>query len=140
MQIRGAAPEDALALRELYLSSRRSNFTWLDTTGFRLADFDRDTEGEDVSVAVEGGELIGFISLCLPDNFVHHLHVRDAHRGKGVGKALLDAGLARLQMPATLKCMTLNVRAAKFYSGLGWRIRDAGTGPDGPYCLFERAG
>jgi ribosomal protein S18 acetylase RimI-like enzyme len=139
MQIRGAVPEDAPALRELYLSSRRDNFTWLDATGFRLADFDRDTEGEDISVAVEGGEIIGFISLWLPDNFVHHLHVRNAHRGEGVGKALLDAGLARLQMPATLKCMTLNVRAAKFYSDHGWRIRDAGAGPDGPYYLFERA-
>ncbi len=90
-------------------------------------------------MAVEGGEVIGFISLWLPENFVHHLHVRGDHAGKGVGKALLDAGLARLQMPATLKCMTLNVRAAQFYSGDGWRIRDAGSGADGPYYLFERA-
>jgi len=137
VRIRDALPDDTPALRELYLASRRGNFTWLDTARFRPGDFDRDTEGEAISVAVDRRRVIGFISLWLEDNFVHHLHVDRAHGGKGVGRALLDAGLARLAMPATLKCMTLNSRAVKFYAANGWRIREAGSGPEGPYYLFE---
>jgi GNAT superfamily N-acetyltransferase len=139
MLIRDALPGDLPALREIYLSVRQKHFTWLDTSSYQLADFDRNTLGEEVLVAVEG-EPIGFIAVWLPESFVHHLYVRDDRAGKGVGKALLDAGLARLARPATLKCMTMNGRAAKFYADNGWRIREAGSGPDGPYYLFEFGG
>jgi GNAT superfamily N-acetyltransferase len=140
MRIRDALPGDTEVLRELYLSSRQRNFTWLDTRGYRLGDFDRDTEGEAISVALERKDVIGFISIWVADSFVHHLHVDHAHSGNGVGRALLSAGLARIAMPATLKCMTLNSRAVKFYLDNGWRIREAGSGPDGPYYLFELVG
>jgi GNAT superfamily N-acetyltransferase len=140
MRIRGAQPGDMPALREIYLSVRQRNFTWLDTGSYRLDDFDRDTAGEEVLVALEGEVPIGFIAVWLPDSFVHHLYVRGSHAGRGVGRVLLDAILARIPLPATLKCMTMNARATKFYADNGWRIKEAGSGPDGPYYLYEYGG
>jgi GNAT superfamily N-acetyltransferase len=137
--MRGALPEDAPALREIYLAARAIAFHWLDNSANRLEDFDRDTEGEEIMVALRGGEIAGFISLWLPDNFVHQLFMHPAHSGQGVGKALLAEGLKRIGRPATLKCLSMNVRAVKFYANNGWQVREADTGPDGPYYLFELA-
>ena len=136
--IRGALPGDVPALRAIYLAARALAFDWLDTSANRLEDFDRDTKGEEVLVALRGEVIAGFISMWLPDNFVHHLFLHPSYSGQGVGKALLAEGLKRIGRPATLKCLTLNVRAMKFYAGNGWRIREEGNGPDGPYTLFER--
>lgn len=69
---------------------------------------------------------------------MHHLFVHPAHAGKGIGKALLEAGLRRIGRPATLKCLSMNLRAVKFYADNGWSIQETATGPDGPYHLFER--
>jgi GNAT superfamily N-acetyltransferase len=140
MRIRGAMPGDLPALREIYLSVRKKNFTWLDTGAYRLADFDRDTAGEEILVAVEGGDALGFVAVFLPESFVHHLYVREGATGRGVGRALLGRVLESLPPPATLKCMTLNTRAARFYAANGWTIREAGSGPEGPYYLFEHGG
>ena len=46
-------------LRQLYLDSRSATFTWQDTTVFELSDFERDTDGEQIWVAVEGSEVLG---------------------------------------------------------------------------------
>ncbi|MFY0663941.1 MAG: hypothetical protein JXQ97_04905 [Natronospirillum sp.] len=62
MEIKEFAPEFAAALSEIYLESRRSAFSWLDTSGFKLADFARDTDGERIWVCVKAGVVVGFIS------------------------------------------------------------------------------
>ncbi|EOG7766906.1 GNAT family N-acetyltransferase, partial [Vibrio parahaemolyticus] len=51
------------AVSKLYLESRLATFTWLDTVKFDLSDFERDTDGENVWVAVESNEIVGFISI-----------------------------------------------------------------------------
>ncbi|WP_407857551.1 hypothetical protein [Enterococcus hailinensis] len=58
-------------LRDLYLISRKEAFYWLDSTGFKLTDFDNDTLGESVLVAVEYTKVVGFISIYLEDSFIH---------------------------------------------------------------------
>lgn len=50
-------------LRELFLKVRQNTFTWADTASFNILDFDKETEGEYVLVAICDNSLVGFISV-----------------------------------------------------------------------------
>ena len=75
IHIREMALQDKPRLRQLYLESRRTTFYWDDPELMHLEDFDRDTEAELVFVAEVEETVIGFISLYVPDNFIHCLFV-----------------------------------------------------------------
>ncbi len=75
MEIKTFTDKYRNALRSIYLESRKSTFTWLETSTYQLLDFDQDTEAERIHVALEGDDVLGFISVWEPDNFIHHLYV-----------------------------------------------------------------
>ncbi|QEC77945.1 GNAT family N-acetyltransferase [Mucilaginibacter ginsenosidivorax] len=137
MHVRYFKEEDCHSLRDIYLVSRKQTFNWFDTSGYSLDDFDRDTEGEKILVADYEGAVIGFISLWLPDNFIHHLFVHPAYSKKGVGKMLLNAAVTMLHKPVTLKCLTRNENALAFYRSQGWQIQERGEGKPGDYFLMS---
>src|ERR1700761_3259164 len=124
MKIREFNYSDREVLKEIYQSSRQYSFHWMNPSSFRLTDFDKDTEGEKILVAEEDDGLAGFISIWLPDNFIHHLFVHPDFMKRGVGKRLLDAGVGVLDGPATLKCPKRNQNALDFYRAQGWTIED----------------
>lgn len=130
------AAEHLAPLRQLFLETRRTSFTWQQPTEFKLLDFDRTIEGEELLVAVQQEVPIGFIAWWPPDNFVHSLFVAPAWQGWGVGQALLHAALPHLGRPATLKCLQTNLPALGFYAAQGWKIVGTGEGADGPYYLL----
>jgi ribosomal protein S18 acetylase RimI-like enzyme len=85
-------------------------------------DFARATTGEEITVAVApSGEVVGFLSLWRRDRFVHFLYLRADWRGRGVGRALLEAARAAVGGPLELKCAPGNRAALAFYRRLGWR-------------------
>ncbi|UOQ74229.1 GNAT family N-acetyltransferase [Hymenobacter cellulosilyticus] len=131
------APHHTEPLRQLYLAARQQAFTWLDSAQFALADFDTVTQGETILVALLQDQPVGFIAWWPPDNFIHFLFVAPAQAGSGVGKALLQACLAQIGRPATLKCLQQNSSALGFYQHLGWTIQDVGTSSEGPYYLLR---
>ncbi|MEZ8107411.1 GNAT family N-acetyltransferase [Vibrio cortegadensis] len=136
MEIKRFHSKDINALRRLYLDSRTATFTWLDTSNFELLDFDRDTEGEQIWVASEFKEVIGFISIWKPESFIHHLFVSPESVAKGVGSKLLS--VAKLHYPKlSLKCLAYNQRAIGFYLSKGFII--ASTVDEGmeSYHLME---
>ncbi len=90
MDTRLFAESDRCALREIYLESRMQAFGWMDSSLFRLDDFDRDTEGEIIWVAHQATNPVGFISAWEPENFIHNLFVHPKVAGQGVGSALLN--------------------------------------------------
>lgn len=138
MLIRKATAADVPDLRRIYLESRTDSYVWLDTSGYALKDFDRDTRGERVWVAeAAAARLVGFISVWMPENFIHHLYVVPGMYRKGIGRALLRECLETIGRPARLKCMEKNARAHQFYAALGWQAIDHGDGPDGKYVLME---
>jgi ribosomal protein S18 acetylase RimI-like enzyme len=137
MIIREFSEDDRNALRNIYLISRKQTFTWFDTAGYTLNDFDKDTGGERMLVADEEGAILGFISCWLPDNFIHHLFVHPAYIHRGVGKALLNEAMAMLHKPVTLKCLTRNENALVFYRSQGWQIEEKGEGKPGDYFLMS---
>lgn len=121
MEIKEFHSTNIEALRQLYLDSRSATFTWLDTSNFELLDFDRDTEGEQIWIAVEGNDVLGFISIWTPDSFIHHLFVSPNKLANGAGTELLK--IAKQQFSQlSLKCLIANERATEFYRAKGFFI------------------
>lgn len=114
-------------LRDLYLISRKEAFYWLDSTGFKLTDFDNDTLGESVLVAVEYTKVVGFISIYLEDSFIHCLFVDPSKQGSGIGSLLLEEAKKRLNHQMTLKCLSKNQLGLAFYLKRGWKVLDEVT-------------
>lgn len=121
LRIRQMHPQDKPKLRQLYLVSRRTTFYWDDPELMHFEDFDRDTEAEAVFVAESQEQLIGFISLYVPDNFIHCLFVESHFKGQGAGHLLLEKAKQELQRPMKLKCLSRNTPALAFYEKEGWK-------------------
>ncbi len=80
-------------------------------------------------VAEEDGIIVGAV-LCGTDGrrgFLHHLAVSPAHRRAGLGRALVDACLARLAEAGMRKChifvLADNAEGQRFWAKIGWEER-----------------
>lgn len=135
--IRQFIEADRMALRLIYLNSRRQAFHWMNPEELVLAEFDAATTDELVLVAEVDGEAVGFVSLWLPENFVHNLFVSPGHQGRGIGTRLLAASRAHLNGPATLKCSVHSGRARAFYDSRGWVVLGRGGDRKSGYLDME---
>lgn len=88
--------------------------------------FRKETRGEEVFVAEQGGAVRGFVAVHVPGRFIHHLFVDPAFHGAGMGAALLAHAVAHAGGEASLKCGRINTRALGFYQHLGWLESDDG--------------
>lgn len=136
--VREFIESDREALRVLFLASRDAAFSWTPSFAHKLEDFDVATAGETVLVAVSADSLLGFASIYAADSFLHNLFVHPRHQGQGVGKALLDHCEGYFTTAPTLKCVSANAAARRFYESQGWTVRGEAEGPDGPYLLMGR--
>jgi len=118
--IRVIRDADIPVLASLFLSERQRTFHWVEPSLFLLNDFCEQTFGEQIWVAETAGSPCGFVSIWTQESFVHHLYVSTSCRGQGIGRALLEKGLADLNKPASLKVSSLNTAALDFYHHLGW--------------------
>jgi len=125
------------ALRALYMASRTSTFTWLDSSGYQLTDFDAHITDDTIYLAVMGGKVLGFIAVYEPDNFIHHLFVADGAQGMGVGSKLLAMLTEINSRPQILKCMVKNEKAMQFYLAKGFIEVGKGTGVVGDYLVLR---
>ena len=78
-------------------------------------------------VAEEDGELVGAV-LCGHDGrrgSLHHLAVADTHRGRSVGRSLVERALAGLAGEGIRRCNILvfadNAGGLAFWDRLGWQ-------------------
>ncbi|MFT3795727.1 GNAT family N-acetyltransferase [Flavobacterium sp.] len=129
-------PADRQALRQLFLETRQSTFHWLDTSGYGLLDFDEQTHGERIFVAKVGNQVAGFVSLWMPDNFIHHLFVDQRFQRQQIGLRLLEVALRELHVPIALKCLEQNSAALAFYGKHGFVTQSQGTSAEGSYFLM----
>ena len=110
---------------------------WRDSEGIGLSDADEPAaiarylaRNPGLSfVAREDGRLLGAV-LCGHDGrrgFLHHLAVRPAARGLGLGRVLVDRCLLALQAEGITKCHLFvkrtNLPATLFWSRVGWQER-----------------
>ena len=128
-------PAYAPALRRLFLDSRRATFHW-QADQFKLSDFDTDTEGEMLLVALFGQEPVGFVSWWPPQNFIHHLFVDPQWLRRGVGRGLLNASLKQIPRPVRLKCQLRNENARAFYMSQGWEVEKQEENANGAYYVM----
>lgn len=135
IDIRPFSIADEQSLSCIYLSCRLETFYWLPQQNLKLTDFNKDTEGERILVIEADSKLVGFISIWMQDNFIHHLFIESLHQGKGFGKLLLAEALKIIGRPARLKCVVQNSRACQFYEKQGWIIES--TTPDDPISPYH---
>ena len=129
--------KDLDALSNLFLNERQNTFSWADTSHFKLSDFEKETEGEYILVALVDDTLIGFISVWIPDNFVHHLYVDKKYHNLNIGTKLLQAVIRKVNLPIRLKCEENNTKAIHFYKQKGFTEKERGQSETGTYILFE---
>lgn len=136
--IRPSAAEDIQELKQIFLEARQSTFTWAEPGAFQLDDFERETYGEKILVAVTEDSIAGFISLWEYDHFIHHLYIRNDLQGKGIGSALLDAAVSTVGYPLRLKCLERNTKALSFYQKKGFVAKGKGMAELGVYFRLEK--
>ncbi len=123
-------------LRRIFLEVRQKTFYWLDTQNYNLTDFDFETQGEFVLVAVFDDKVVGFISLWLRDSFIHHFYIDEKFQHQKIGTKLLEEAIEIMKTPITLKCLEKNVKAVDFYLNKGFVGIDKGVSNHGEYILF----
>ncbi|MEN2487257.1 GNAT family N-acetyltransferase [Flavobacterium sp. B11] len=128
---------DLPRLRTIFLNERQRTFTEQDTSEFKLEDFDKQTQGEYILTALIDNVPVGFISIWMPNNFIHHLYVDTIYQGKNIGTQLLQAAIQKTAFPITLKCLVSNTKAIEFYLKKGFREKSKGQSSNGTYILFE---
>jgi GNAT superfamily N-acetyltransferase len=121
-----------------FLESRKVNWLWLDSSKWQLSDFETNTKDETILVAVCGQQHVGFASIYLKDNFLHHLFVAPNMQKKGVGLALLKASEQLFTDKGYLKCLSENKQALAFYEYHGWKAVSTGESEDGAYVLMSK--
>lgn len=124
-------------LRTIFLKERQRTFTEQNTSEFKLEDFDKQTQGEYILSALIDDIPVGFISIWMPNNFIHHLYVDNAYQGKNIGTQLLKATIQKTAFPITLKCLVSNTKATNFYLRKGFVEKSRGQSGNGTYILFE---
>lgn len=128
---------DLDSLRELFLKVRKDTFVWVNPATFDLLDFDKETKGEYILTALNNEKVIGFISVWMRDNFIHHLYIDESFHKHGIGKKLLKAALEKTKFPVMLKCVEKNIGAVEFYKKMGFIEKARNDNENGTYILFE---
>lgn len=123
-------------LRRIFLEVRQKTFYWLDNQNYNLTDFDYETEAEFVLVALFDNKVVGFISLWLQGNFIHHFYIDEEYQQHKIGTKLLDEAIQIMKTPITLKCLEKNTKAIKFYKKRGFIAIDKGISEHGEYISF----
>jgi GNAT superfamily N-acetyltransferase len=120
--IRAANREDARAIAEVHLESRRVAMPWLPvlhSLDDAVAYFgDHVLANEQVWVAEADGEVVGFIAL--DGGHVDHLYVFSAYQGRGIGDALIGLAKRNRSSGLTLWTFQRNSRARHFYEKRGF--------------------
>lgn len=136
MEITKMRESNVTRLRELYLDVRQGAFSWLNTESYLLSDFERDTKGESIYVAMEGEEILGFISIWDADNFIHHLYLSLNAQGQNVGSKLVGFAISLNPKSLKLKCMVKNESAIRFYEKNGFVKESKVMDSEGGYYLL----
>lgn len=136
--IREASNEDTDALEKLFQLTRQKTFQSIPSEKFKIGDFKKSTEGEEVWVAEKSKIIVGFVSLWFPDNFMHNLFVHPNWQGQGIGEQLLKKAEERLSCPMELKVTIDNARVKRFYQKHGWHEIAIHEDATEPYILFRK--
>lgn len=124
-------------LREIFFNVRKNAFHWMEPEKLKLSDFDESTKDELILIAQIKNEIVGFVSIWVPEKFIHNLFVVEDFQGQGVGTVLINEAIERIGLPLTLKCVKSNIKAFNYYVSHNWKIEKEDMSSDGPYYLMK---
>ena len=121
MHIRSFQNHDRAPLSELFLNTRKLSWPWLDSSKWGLSDFEKYTENEMILVAKKDQEYLGFASIYLQENFLHHLFIAPNAQNQGAGTALLHTAeqlftgtvISNVYLKINKLCLFIQVMAGK---------------------------
>lgn len=140
ISIRRAVPADQAACAEIFVATVTATFPNEPAVGKTVDAYASSIVGEEQWVALRGGNIIGYISVYWPTNFIHSLYIRPDCQGQGAGRALLATVLQSAKGDMELKTDKGNQRAFAFYRRLGWRVVGEGTAATGPWWRLRNTG
>lgn len=146
---RPAEPADAAAIAELHARSWRESYRGSFTDGYLDGDLvgerlgvwrerlERPPTGQLVEVAIDRGELIGFVCAygdhdARWGSLIDNLHVARAGKRRGIGSALMRRAGRWLaahhaERPVHLLVLEVNAPARRFYEALGGECAEVAT-------------
>lgn len=130
--LRRARPEDAPAIADIHLRSRRHGLPYLPEvhtdaeTLYWVAEVM--LPQQEVWVAEAAGVVAGFAALH--EGWLEHLYIAPEHQGRGLGSALLDLAMARNPGGLQLYAFQRNDRARRIYERRGFVAEWFGDGAE----------
>jgi ribosomal protein S18 acetylase RimI-like enzyme len=148
-ELRAAHAADAAAIADVLLVSRRTFLPYLAAprSDDEIRGWVRDTvlPTEQLTVAVAGGAVVGFLAVRERDDitWITHLYLLPSHVGQGIGSSLLERALASERRPVRLYAFQQNEAARRFYERHGFvaiAFSEGSTNEErSPDVLFELA-
>jgi ribosomal protein S18 acetylase RimI-like enzyme len=130
--LRPANPQDAPAIAEIHLSSRRHGLPYLPEVHTEAETHAWVAEvmlpQQEVWVAESEGQVTGYAALH--EGWLEHLYIAPQHQGRGVGRALLDLAMSRNPGGLQLYAFQRNDRARQFYEARGFVAEWFGDGSE----------
>lgn len=84
-----------------------------------------------IFLCVKQSKVIGFISICVPERFVHHLYILPEYQSSGIGTKLIEHCIQLFGLPISLKSLAANEKACSYYESHSWVNEEIGHGADG---------
>jgi ribosomal protein S18 acetylase RimI-like enzyme len=140
ISVRRAVPADHPVCAEIFIETVTATFPNEPPEGKTAEAYASSVAGEEQWVAINASNIIGYISIYWPTNFIHSLYVRPSCQGQGAGRALLATALRGAKGDMELKTDKANMRAFAFYRRQGWRVVGEGMAATGPWWRLRRAG
>ncbi|WP_374652846.1 N-acetyltransferase family protein [Dongia sp.] len=137
LAVRRARPADLPVCADIYIVTVSVTFPGEPATA---AAFAESIVGEEQWVAILDGDIIGYISVYWPTNFIHSLYIHPEFQSRGAGRALLAEVRKLAEGDMELKTDKANVRAFTFYRRLGWRAVGEGMAASGPWWRLRWTG
>lgn len=137
VHIRRVEPADELRLIEICVAAQAQAFPGWPSDMATPGDYEYQTRGEAVWVALLADRPAGLASIY-DRRFLHHLYVDPALQRRRVGAALLERVELETGGRFSLKCDVANRPACAFYEAMGFRAREWGWAPTGPWVRFAR--
>lgn len=132
VEIRGAEPDDAADLAMLDVLTWSPLSTPAPPRNAETPFFREQTEPTDVLVAVESGQLVGYVTVQQTIRLPSHAHVLQVnglavhpeHQGRGIGRLLVEAAkrdaLRRGARKLSLRVFAPNTAARRLYESSGF--------------------
>jgi GNAT superfamily N-acetyltransferase len=139
MKYRAAEPADFDAIARIWLESALASEGATPSLAELRSRVDAEiAAGWDVTVALDGREIVGFLALKPAIAALDQIFILPEHQGRGIGGDLIERAKQAMPGGFTLRTASTNLKARRFYSGAGLSLLEEGLHPrtGNPVCYY----